>query len=93
LGVEFYLPFYSPNSGVTLFSRFAPSSQFQSSIATGVRVKCKQKPKLSWVLHHAKAYFLSDVVFKSRVLLSLISDFVSQLVSDLRLCVSWDFDP
>jgi hypothetical protein len=24
---------------------------------------CEQKPKLSWVLHHAEPYFLSDVVF------------------------------
>jgi hypothetical protein len=38
-------------------SRFAPSSQFQSSIATGVRIACKQKPKLTWVMHHAEAYF------------------------------------
>jgi hypothetical protein len=37
-------------------SRFAPS-QFQSSIATDVRIACKQKPKLSWVLHHAEVYF------------------------------------
>jgi hypothetical protein len=45
-------------------SRFAPSSNFQSSIVTGVCITCKQKPKLSWGLHHAEAYFfLSDVVF------------------------------
>jgi hypothetical protein len=44
-------------SRYSLFSsRFTPS-QFQSSIVTGVRVACKQKPKLSWVLHHAEAYF------------------------------------
>jgi hypothetical protein len=39
------------------FFRFALSSQFQSNIATGVRVMCKQKPKLTRVLHHAEAYF------------------------------------
>jgi hypothetical protein len=45
-------------------SRFAPSSHFQSNIVTGVRIACKQKPKLTWVLHHTEAYFfLSDVVF------------------------------
>jgi hypothetical protein len=38
-------------------SRFAFSSHFQSSIATGVRIACQQKPKLTWVLHHAEAFF------------------------------------
>jgi hypothetical protein len=37
-------------------SRFAPFSNFQSSIVTGVCITCKQKPKLTWVLHHAEAY-------------------------------------
>jgi hypothetical protein len=65
LGVEFFssliLTKFMRYSLVS--SHFGHSSQFQRSIATGVRVACKQKPKLSWVLHHAEAYFLSDVVF------------------------------
>jgi hypothetical protein len=44
LGVEFFSSFHSPNSGVTLFSLSVslPSSQFQTSIVTGVRVMYKQ---------------------------------------------------
>jgi hypothetical protein len=47
LGVEFFSSFLSPNSGVTLFSLspFAPSSQFQTSIAASARVMYKPKPK------------------------------------------------
>jgi hypothetical protein len=58
LGVDFFF-FYTHQIQALLsfLFRFAPSSQFQSSIATGVRVACKQKPKLSWVLHHAEAYY------------------------------------
>jgi hypothetical protein len=74
----------------SLFSScFAPSSHFQSSIATGVRFACKQKPKLTWVLHHAEAFFfLSDVVLISRPS-HLVSDFDSYLVSDQWSCVLW----
>jgi hypothetical protein len=44
LGVEFFSSFHSPNSSVTLFSLpvSLPSSQFQTSIVTGVRVMYKQ---------------------------------------------------
>jgi hypothetical protein len=60
-------------------SRFTPSSQFQSSIATGVRIVCKQKPKLSRVLHHAEAYFfclMSCLIASSP---RLVSDFDPRL--------------
>jgi hypothetical protein len=44
----------------SLFSSyFAPSSKFQSSIVTGVCITCKQKPKLTWVLHHVEAYLFA----------------------------------
>jgi hypothetical protein len=74
-------------------SRFAPSSQFLSSIATGVRIACKQKPKLSWVLHHAEAYFFCLMSCSIACLSSLVSGFVLRLDSDQCLCVLWDFDP
>jgi hypothetical protein len=73
--------------------RFAPSSQFQSSLATSVRIVCEQKPKFSWVLHHAEAYFFCLMSCLIVCLSCLVADFVSRLVSDLWLCVSWDFDP
>jgi hypothetical protein len=41
----------------SLFSSHFAHSHFQSSIVTSVRVACKQKPKLTLVLHHAEAYF------------------------------------
>jgi hypothetical protein len=57
LGVEFFLLLLTKFRRYSLFfSRFAPSSQFQSSIATGVHIGCK-KPMLTWVLHHAESYF------------------------------------
>jgi hypothetical protein len=64
LGVDFFsFLILTKFRRYSLFSsRFAQSSQFQSGIATGVRIACKQNPKLSWVLHHAEAYFLSDIV-------------------------------
>jgi hypothetical protein len=38
-------------------------SYFKSSIETGIRVACKQNPKLILLLHHARTYlFLSHVV-------------------------------
>jgi hypothetical protein len=56
-GINFLLQ-YSPNLGVTLFfsSCFTPSSYFQSNIETGVRITCKQNPKLILLLHHVGAY-------------------------------------
>jgi hypothetical protein len=63
LGVEFFSSFLSPNSGVTLFSLsfFAPSSQFQTSIVTGVRVMYKPKPKWHGCCIMLKHISLSDV--------------------------------
>jgi hypothetical protein len=74
-------------------SRFAPSSQFQSSIATGVRVACKHKLKLSWVLHHVESYFFCLMLCLIVCLPSLVLDFVSRLDSNLWLCASWVFVP
>src|SRR5699024_5692385 len=58
----------SPNSGVTLFSLspFAPSSQFQTSIAACVRVMYKPKPKCHECCIMPKHISLSDVVCSSR---------------------------
>jgi hypothetical protein len=60
LGVEFFSSFLSPNSGVTLFSLspFAPSSQFQTSIAAGVRVMYKPKPKCHGCCIMPKHFFV-----------------------------------
>jgi hypothetical protein len=68
LGVEFFSSFLSPNSGVTLFSLspFAPSSQFQTSIAAGVRVMDKPKPKCHGFCIMPKHFSLSDVECSSR---------------------------
>jgi hypothetical protein len=74
-------------------SRFAPSSQFQSSIAAGVRIACEQKPKLILMLHHAEAYFFCLMSCLIACSPRLVSDFNSRLDSDQWLCVSWDFDP
>ena len=74
-------------------SRFAPHSQFQSGIVTGVCIVCEQKPKLSWVLHHDEAHFfclMSCLIARSSC---LVADFVSRSVSDLWSCVPWDFEP
>jgi hypothetical protein len=59
LGVEFFSSLILTKfRRYSLFSsRFAPSSQFQSSIATSVCIACKQKHKSSWVLHHGESYF------------------------------------
>jgi hypothetical protein len=44
LGVEFFFFLLTKFRRYSLFSsRFAPSSQFQSSITTGVRIACEQK--------------------------------------------------
>jgi hypothetical protein len=40
-----------------LSSRFAHSSNFQSSIETGVHIACKEKPNLTLVPHHAETHF------------------------------------
>jgi hypothetical protein len=48
LGVEFFLLFTHQIQALLYFLfRFAPSFQFQSSIATGVCIACEQKPKLT----------------------------------------------
>jgi hypothetical protein len=76
LGEEFFSSFLSPNSGVTLFSLsyFAPSSQFQTSIVTGVRVMYKPKPKCHGCCIMPKHISLSDVACSSRS----VSDFGSR---------------
>jgi hypothetical protein len=74
-------------------SRFALSSHFQSNITTGVRIACKQKPKLTWVLHHAEAYFFSLMLCFIARPSSLVSDFDSLLVSDQWSFVLWVFGP
>jgi hypothetical protein len=68
LGVEFFSSFLSPNSGVTLFSLspFAPSSQFQTSITTCVRVMYKPKPKCHGCCIMPKHISFSDVECSSR---------------------------
>jgi hypothetical protein len=66
----------------SLFSScFAPSSQFQSSLATGVRNVCKQKPKLIWVMHHTEAYLFCLMSCLIACSSRLVSDFVSLLDS------------
>jgi hypothetical protein len=68
LGVEFFSSFLSPNSGVTLFSlsSFALSFQLQTSIAAGVRVMYKPKPKSHGCCIMPKHISLSDVECSSR---------------------------
>jgi hypothetical protein len=68
-------------------SRFAPSSQFQSSIATGVRIVCKQKPKLSWVLHHAETYFFCLMIVFDRASVSSRFGFRSAIGIPISGCV------
>jgi hypothetical protein len=75
--------------GRLFFSHFAPSSHFQSSITTGVRIVCKQKSKLTWVLHHAEAYFFCLMLCLIARPSRLVSDFDSQLDSDQWSCVLW----
>jgi hypothetical protein len=91
LGVDFFCSsILTKFRRYTLFySRFAPSSHFQSSITTGVRLTCKQKPKLTWVLHHAEAFFRCPILFLIARPSRLVSDFDSHLDSDQWLCVLW----
>jgi hypothetical protein len=78
----------------SLFSScFAPSSHFQSSITTGVRLACKQKPKLTWVLHHAEAYIFCLMLCLIARPSRLISDFDSQIDSGQWSCVLWASAP
>jgi hypothetical protein len=91
LGVEFFSSLILTKFRCySLFSsRFALSSHFQSSITTGVRIVCKQKPKLTWVLHHAEAYFFCLMLCFIARLSRLVSDFGSLLVSDQWSCALW----
>jgi hypothetical protein len=75
LVVEFFSSFLSPNSGVTLFSLscFASFSQFQTSIAAGVRVMYKPKPKCHGCCIMPKHISLSDVECSSRSVLDFDS--------------------
>jgi hypothetical protein len=68
LGVEFFLLFSHQIRALlsVLFSPFAPSSQFQTSIATGVRVMYKPKPKCHGCCIMPKHISLSDVECSSR---------------------------
>jgi hypothetical protein len=53
---------------------------------TGIRIVCKQKPKLTWVLHHAEAYFFCLMLCFIACLPRFVSDFDSLLVSDQWSC-------
>jgi hypothetical protein len=70
-------------------SRFAPSSKFQSSIVTCLRIACKQKPKLTWVLHRAEAHLFCLML----CLITRPSHFGFQFAFFFRLvvCVQWVF--
>jgi hypothetical protein len=70
-------------------SRFAPSSHFQSSITIGVRIACKQKPKLTWVLHHDGAFLCCLMLCLIARPTRLVSDFDSLLDSDQWSCTLW----
>jgi hypothetical protein len=50
---------------------------------------CKQKPKLTWVLHHAEAYFFCLMLCFIAGLPCLVSDFDSLLVFDQWSCALW----
>jgi hypothetical protein len=91
LGVEFFSSLILTKFGrYSLFSsHFAPSSQFQSSIATGVRIASTQKPKLTWVMHHVKAYFFCLMSCLIACSSHLVLDFDSHVVSDMWSRVSW----
>jgi hypothetical protein len=54
---------------------------------TGVRLACKQKPKLTWVLHHAGAFFCCLMFYLIARPSRLVSDFDSQLDSDQWSCM------
>jgi hypothetical protein len=56
---------------------------------TGVRIACKQKPKLTWVLHHAEVYFFCLMLCLIARPPRLVSDFDSQLDFDQWSCVLW----
>jgi hypothetical protein len=68
LGVEFFLLFSHQIRALLsfLFPRFAPSTQFQTSIATGVRVMYKPKPKYHGCCIMPKHISLSDVQCSAR---------------------------
>jgi hypothetical protein len=68
LGVEFFFLFSHQIRALLsfLFPRFAPSSQFQTSIATGDRVVYKPKPKSHGCCIMLKHISLSDVECLSR---------------------------
>jgi hypothetical protein len=71
LGVEFFLLFSHQIRALLsfLFPRFAHSSQFQTSIVTGVRVMYKPKPKCHGCCIMPKHVSWSDVECSSRSVL------------------------
>jgi hypothetical protein len=75
------------------FSRFAPSSQFQSSIATGVRIAYKQNLSCHGSCIMPNHISLSDVVFNRLCCLVSFQILFRELDYDLLLCVPQDFDP
>jgi hypothetical protein len=82
LGVDFFLLFPHQIRALLsfLFSRFAPSSQFQTSIATGVRVMYKPKPKCHGCCIMPKHISLSDVECSSHSVPDFGSRFNFRLV-------------
>jgi hypothetical protein len=94
LEVEFFSSFL-----LTKFRRyslfffcFAPS-QFQSNIATGVRVMCKQNLSGHECCIIPNHISLSDVVLNRVRCLVSFRILLRELISDLWLCVPRGFDP
>jgi hypothetical protein len=54
---------------------------------TGVRIACKQKSKLIWVLHHAEAFFFCLMLCLIARPSRLVLDFDSQFDSDQWSCM------
>ena len=79
LGVEFFLLFSHQIRALLsfLFPRFAPFTQFQTSIATGVRVMYKPKPNYHGCCIMPRHISLSDVECSSRSILDFDSRFNS----------------
>ena len=73
MGVEFFSSFHSPNLGVTLFSLpvSLPSSQFQTSIVTGVCVVYEQNLSVMDVASCRSAFLC--LMLRVRLVLSRFS--------------------
>jgi hypothetical protein len=93
LGVEFFLLFtHQIQALLSFFSRFAPSFQFQSDIATGVRVMCKQNLSGHECCIMPNHISLSDFVLNRVRCLVPFRILLQGLTSDLWLCVPRGFD-